>query len=52
MSDIDEQVKKLLAVKVDIGDRTSTDRVKTAMVRDPDGNSIAFAQAIDAALER
>jgi hypothetical protein len=26
------------------------DRVKTVMVKDPDGNSIAFAEAIDPSL--
>jgi hypothetical protein len=37
---------------VPIGDRTTNNRVKTAMVKDPDGNSIAIAQASDPSLAR
>jgi len=52
VSDIDEEVRKLESMNVDVGKRTSTARVKTVMVSDPDGNSIAFAQALDPALAR
>ena len=52
VSDIEEQVRKLEAMKVDASQRSSSDRVKTVMVNDPDGNSIAFAQALDPSLAR
>jgi hypothetical protein len=52
VSDIEEQVRKLEIMKIDVGQRNSTDRVKTVMVSDPDGNSIAIAQALDPALAR
>jgi hypothetical protein len=32
---------------IDSGPRMDSDKVKVVMVKDPDGNSIAFAQAID-----
>jgi hypothetical protein len=32
--------------------RAATDRVKTVMVRDPEGNSIAIAHALDPSLVR
>lgn len=52
VSDLDEQLKNLSAMEVDISRRTATERVKTVMVRDPDGNSIAVAQALDPSLVR
>lgn len=50
--DVEEQVRKLDALNIDTSNRTSSDLVKTVMIRDPDGNSIAFAQALDASLLR
>lgn len=50
VSDIEEQVRQLQSMNVDVSKRTSSDRVKTVMVRDPDGNSIAIAQALDPSL--
>lgn len=52
VSDLDEQVAKLVAMQVDVGNQTATTRVRTVMVRDPDGNSIAIAQALDPSLAR
>ena len=52
VSDLEEQVKTLSSMNVDVSKRTATDRVKTVMVQDPDGNSIAVAQALDPALVR
>ena len=47
---IDEQAARLKALGIDTGQRSSSDKVKTLMIADPDGNHIAFAEAIDASL--
>jgi catechol 2,3-dioxygenase-like lactoylglutathione lyase family enzyme len=52
VSDLEEQVRTLVAMDVDVSKQAATERVKTVMVRDPDGNSIAIAQALDASLAR
>lgn len=52
VSDIDAVARKLAALGVQPGARTSSERIKTLMVKDPDGNSIAIAQALDPALAR
>lgn len=52
VSDIEAVVRKLAAMGVQPGDRTSGERVRTLMVKDPDGNSIAIAEALDPALAR
>ncbi len=52
VSDLDEVVRTLSAMNVDVSKRTANERVKTVMVQDPDGNSIAVAQAIDTTLVR
>lgn len=52
VSDIEEQVRALDAMGVDTSQRSDSDRVLTVMVKDPDGNSIAFAQALDDSLAR
>ncbi len=52
VSDLEEQVRKLVSMKVDVSQRVSNDRVKTVMVADLDGNHLAFAEAIDPALAR
>lgn len=52
VSNIDEQVRKLETMNVDTSKRSSSARVKTVMVSDPDGNRIAFAQAADPSLAR
>jgi predicted enzyme related to lactoylglutathione lyase len=45
VSDIDEELRKLNAQGLEVGGTTDTDTVKTAIVTDPDGNQIVFAQA-------
>ena len=50
--DIDTEVRKLKAMGVDTSQRSSSDRVKTVMVTDPDGNHIALAEALDASLAK
>ena len=52
VSDIEEAVNKLRSMEVDVSQRSSNERVETLMVTDPDGNHIAFAQAIDPTLLR
>ena len=47
VSSIDEHVAQLNTLGIDIGQRSSGDKVKTLMITDPDGNHIAFAEAID-----
>ena len=50
VSNLDEQVKRVAGLNIDTHERTSSDRVKTLMITDPDGNHIAFAEAIDPSL--
>jgi hypothetical protein len=50
VSDMDEQVRHLNKLDIDTSQRTSSARVKTVMITDPDGNHIAFAQALDSTL--
>jgi predicted enzyme related to lactoylglutathione lyase len=52
VSDIETVARKLAAMGVPPGARTSNERVKTLMIKDPDGNSIAIAEALDPALAR
>lgn len=44
LDDVTAHVKKL---GIDTKDRSSGPKVKTLMITDPDGNHIAFAEAID-----
>jgi len=48
VSSLDEQIQALRKVGVDIGNRTKTEYVATAIVNDPDGNQIVFAESLDA----
>jgi predicted enzyme related to lactoylglutathione lyase len=52
VSDIETVARTLAAMGVAPGARASNERVKTLMVKDPDGNSIAIAEALDPALAR
>jgi len=52
VTDLDETVRTLNALGVEAGNIISSDRVKTVMIKDPDGNSIAFAQAFDPDMAR
>ncbi|MET0209842.1 MAG: VOC family protein [Burkholderiaceae bacterium] len=52
ISDVDAMVTRLASMGVDTSERTSSERVRTVMVTDPDGNHLAFAQAIDRSLAR
>ena len=50
--DIEDAVPRLDAMGVDTRQRSSGERVRTVMVADPDGNHLAFAQALDPTLAR
>ena len=47
VADLEEQVSWLRSVGIDAGEPSVSEKVKVVMVKDPDGNSIAFAQALD-----
>jgi hypothetical protein len=47
VTSIEDQAAQLTRLGIDTGQRSSGDKVKTLMITDPDGNSIAFAEAID-----
>lgn len=47
VADIDETLSDLRAAGVDLGAQSDGPRVRTVMIKDPDGNSIAFAEASD-----
>lgn len=44
---IDEQADALRAMGIESPDGPSNDHVRTLMIKDPDGNSIAFAEKLD-----
>lgn len=50
VSDLDEQIAHLRQLGIDPGRTMGGHSVKVVMIKDPDGNSIAFAQALDPAL--
>ena len=52
VDDLDEEIRKLDARSIDTRQRTDNERVRTVMITDPDGNSIALAQARDPSLVR
>ncbi|MBC7978066.1 MAG: VOC family protein [Myxococcales bacterium] len=45
VSDLDAQIAALDQAKIQIGKRSASDAVKIAIVEDPDGNRIVFAEA-------
>jgi predicted enzyme related to lactoylglutathione lyase len=52
VSNIDEHARHLDQLGIDTGQRSSGEKVKTLMITDPDGNHIAFAEAIDLSIAR
>jgi len=44
---IDDEIARLDELGIDTSRRTSGAKVKTVMIADSDGNSIAFAEALD-----
>jgi hypothetical protein len=47
VSSLDEQIANLHKIGIDPGDPMISETVKVVMIKDPDGNSIAFAETID-----
>ena len=52
VSDIDAVIAYLQSLGIDTSQRTSGAKVKTVMIVDPDGNHLAFAEAIDKGMAR
>lgn len=52
VSDFEEVVAHVKSLGIDTREQSSNASVKTLMIKDPDGNSIAFAQAADKRLAR
>ncbi len=52
VSNVEEEVTRLKKLNIDTSQRTSSEKVKTLMITDPDGNHIAFAEANDPSLAR
>jgi hypothetical protein len=44
---LEDQIAALRQLGIDPGKPMISDKVKVVMIKDPDGNSIAFAEAID-----
>ena len=49
---LDEIAARVAVLGVDTSNRTSGDKVRTLMITDPDGNHIAFAEALDRTIAR
>lgn len=47
VSDLDEQIAKLKGCGIDAPPATRTAQFNVVMIKDPDGNSIAFAQPVE-----
>jgi catechol 2,3-dioxygenase-like lactoylglutathione lyase family enzyme len=52
VNDLETEAGRLDRLDIDTSQRTSSDRVKTIMFTDPDGNHIAVAEAVDSAMSR
>lgn len=52
VSDIDASISDLKGLGINPGELIDGGKAKVLMVKDPDGNSIAFAQALDDSLAR
>lgn len=47
VSNLEEEQHRLATVGINTGKQVKAAKVKTIMIKDPDGNSIAFAEPID-----
>jgi hypothetical protein len=47
VSNLEEQMSAIRAAGIDPGEPIISEKVKVVMIKDPDGNSIAFAEALD-----
>ncbi|MBC7482837.1 MAG: hypothetical protein H7337_13265 [Rhizobacter sp.] len=47
MSDLDDQISDLRKGGIEPGEPVKSPKVDIVMIKDPDGNSIAFAQTLE-----
>lgn len=47
VNSLDDQIAALRRIGIDSGEPMISEKVRVVMIKDPDGNSIAFAQAVD-----
>jgi predicted enzyme related to lactoylglutathione lyase len=52
VSDIEGVIAHLQSLGIDTSEQTAGQKVKTVMITDPDGNHLAFAEAIDQTMAR
>jgi len=52
VSDLDAEVRRIAALGIDVGQRTSGKWGSTLMMTDPDGNHIAFAEPLTPTMAR
>ena len=52
VSDIESEIRRVAALGLDTSQQAAGAMVKTLMITDPDGNHIAFAEAIDRTMAR
>jgi predicted enzyme related to lactoylglutathione lyase len=52
VDDLDRQIEELRKVGIEAGNPSVSDKVKVVMIKDPDGNSLAFSEAIDPTVAR
>jgi hypothetical protein len=52
VTDIEELATHLQSLGIDTSERAAGQKVKTVMITDPDGNHLAFAEAIDRSMAR
>ncbi len=52
VTDLAGLIAHLQSLGIDTGETTSGPKVKTVMITDPDGNHLAFAEAIDPTMAR
>jgi len=52
VSNIDEIIARAQKLGIDTSHKSSSPKVKTLMITDPDGNHIAFAQTFDKTMAR
>jgi predicted enzyme related to lactoylglutathione lyase len=47
VTSVEEQIANLRKIGIDAGKPMISEKVKVVMIKDPDGNSIAFAETLD-----
>jgi len=52
VDDLDQVVAHLQSFGVDTGEEMKSEKIRVVMIKDPAGNSLAFAQTLDSSLAR